>query len=63
MSLVTSPLKIKELSAIRARQYFDIIFYWLEGGILQPNQIIEPQFKNFRNSLQARIKEPFTFQR
>ena len=28
-------------------------------GILQPNQIIEPQFKNFRNSLQARIKEPF----
>ena len=49
----------RALSAIRARQYFDIIFYWLEGGILQPNQIIEPQFKNFRNSLQARIKEPF----
>ena len=49
----------RALSAIRARQYFDIIFYWLEGGILQPNQTIEPQFKNFRNSLQARIKEPF----
>lgn len=49
----------RALSAIRARQYFDIIFYWLEGGILQPNQVIEPQFKNFRNSLQARIKEPF----
>ncbi|MDB2583445.1 ATP-binding protein [Alphaproteobacteria bacterium] len=49
----------RALSAIRARQYFDIIFYWLEGGNLQPNQIIEPQFKNFRNSLQARIKEPF----
>jgi len=49
----------RALSAIRARQYFDIIFYWLEGGILQPNQIVEPQFKNFRNSLQARIKEPF----
>jgi two-component system osmolarity sensor histidine kinase EnvZ len=49
----------RALSANRARQYFDIIFYWLEGGILQPNQIIEPQFKNFRNSLQARIKEPF----
>lgn len=49
----------RALSAIRARQYFDIIFYWLEGGILQPNQIIEPQFKNFRNSLQARIREPF----
>ena len=49
----------RALSAIRARQYFDIIFYWLEGGILQPNQIIEPQFKNFRNSLQARIEEPF----
>ena len=49
----------RALSAIRARQYFDIIFYWLEGGILKPNQIIEPQFKNFRNSLQARIKEPF----
>ena len=49
----------RALSAIRARQYFDIIFYWLDGGILQPNQIIEPQFKNFRNSLQARIKEPF----
>ena len=49
----------RALSAIRARQYFDIIFYWLDGGILQPNQIIEPEFKNFRNSLQARIKEPF----
>jgi two-component system osmolarity sensor histidine kinase EnvZ len=49
----------RALSAIRARQYFDIIFYWLEGGILQPNQKIELQFKNFRNSLQARIKEPF----
>ena len=49
----------RALSAVRARQYFDIIFYWLEGGILQPNQTIEPQFKNFRNSLQARIKEPF----
>ena len=49
----------RALSAIRARQYFDIIFYWLEGGILQPNQTIEPEFKNFRNSLQARIKEPF----
>ena len=49
----------RALSAIRARQYFDIIFYWLDGGILQPNQIIEPEFKNFRNSLQDRIKEPF----
>ena len=49
----------RALSAIRARQYFDIIFYWLEGGILQPNQVIEPQFINFRNSLQARIREPF----
>ena len=49
----------RALSAIRARQYFDIIFYWLEGGILQPNQIIKPKFKNFINSLQARIREPF----
>ena len=49
----------RALSAIRARQYFDIIFYWLDSGILQPNQIIEPEFKNFRNSLQARIEEPF----
>ena len=49
----------RALSAIRARQYFDIIFYWLEGGILQPNQAIQPVFKNFRNSLEARIKEPF----
>ena len=49
----------RALSAIRARQYFDIIFYWLEGGILQPNQAIQPEFKNFRNSLEARIKEPF----
>jgi len=49
----------RALSAIRARQYFDIIFYWLEGGILQPNQAIQAEFKNFRNSLQARIKEPF----
>ena len=58
--LGTEPSKDQRaLSAIRARQYFDIIFYWLDGGILQPNQIIEPEFKNFRNSLQARIKEPF----
>jgi len=49
----------RALSAIRARQYFDIILYWLEGGILQPNQAIQPEFKNFRNSLEARIKEPF----
>ena len=49
----------RALSDIRARQYFDIIFYWLEGGILQPNQAIQPEFKNFRDSLEARIKEPF----
>ena len=28
----------RALSAVRARQYFDIIFYWLEGGILKQNQ-------------------------
>jgi two-component system, OmpR family, osmolarity sensor histidine kinase EnvZ len=49
----------RALSAVRARQYFDIIFYWLEGGILQPNQSFNSKFKNFRISLETRIKEPF----
>ena len=49
----------RALSAVRARQYFDIIFYWLDGGILKPNQSFNIQFKNFRTALEARIKEPF----
>jgi len=49
----------RALSAVRARQYFNIIFYWLEGGILKPNQSFNAKFENFRNSLQERIKEPF----
>ena len=49
----------RALSALRARQYFDIIFYWLDGGILKPNQSFNIQFKNFRTALEARIKEPF----
>ena len=49
----------RALSAVRARQYFDIIFYWLDGGILQPNQSFNSKFKNFRTSLETRIKEPF----
>ncbi len=49
----------RALSAVRARQYFNIIFYWLEGGILKPNQSFNAKFENFRISLQARIKEPF----
>ena len=49
----------RALSAVRARQYFNIIFYWLEGGILKPNQSFNEKFQNFRTSLQARIKEPF----
>ena len=49
----------RALSAVRARQYFDIIFYWLDGGILKPNQSFNSKFKNFRNSLETRIKEPF----
>jgi two-component system, OmpR family, osmolarity sensor histidine kinase EnvZ len=51
----------RALSAVRARQYFDIIFYWLDGGILQPNQSFNSKFKNFRTSLETRIKEPFYF--
>ncbi|MDC1260975.1 ATP-binding protein [Pseudomonadota bacterium] len=49
----------RALSAVRARQYFDIIFYWLDGGILKPNQSFNIQFQNFRKALEARIKEPF----
>ena len=49
----------RALSAVRARQYFDIIFYWLDGGILKPNQSVNVRFKNFRTALEARIKEPF----
>ena len=49
----------RALSALRARQYFDIIFYWLDGGILKPNQSFNIRFKNFRKALEARIKEPF----
>ena len=49
----------RALSAVRARQYFDIIFYWLDGGILKPNQSFNSKFKNFRTSLENRIKKPF----
>ncbi len=49
----------RALSAVRARQYFEIIFYWLEGGILKPNQSFNAKFKNFRSSLESRIEEPF----
>ena len=48
----------RALSASRARQYFDIIFYWLDKGILKPNQSFDLRFKNFR-ALETRIKEPF----
>ena len=49
----------RALSAVRARQYFDIIFYWLDGGILKPNQSFNIRFKSFRTALETRIKEPF----
>ena len=49
----------RALSAIRARQYFGIIFYWLEGGILKPNQFLDDKFKNFKYALENRIKKPF----
>ena len=49
----------RALSAVRARQYFDIIFYWLDGGILKPNQSFNIRFQSFRKALEARIKEPF----
>ena len=49
----------RALSAVRARQYFDIIFYWLDEGILKPNQSFNSKFKNFRTSLESRIKKPF----
>ena len=49
----------RALSAVRARQYFDIIFYWLDGGILKPNQSFKSKFRNFRTSLESRIKKPF----
>ena len=49
----------RALSAIRARQYFGIIFYWLEKGILKPNQFLDDKFKNFKYALSNRIKKPF----
>ncbi len=49
----------RALSATRARQYFGIIFYWFEGGILKPNQLLENKFRNFKLALQNRIKKPF----
>ena len=49
----------RALSAVRARKYFDIIFYWLDEGILKPNQSFNSKFKNFRTSLESRIKKPF----
>ena len=49
----------RALSAIRARQYFNIIFYWLDGGILKPNQKLHDKFKNFKYALENRIKKPF----
>ena len=41
----------RALSATRARQYFGIIFYWFEGGILKPNQLLENKFTNFKLAL------------
>ena len=52
----------RALSAARARQYFGIIFYWFEGGILKPNQTLENKFKNFNLAFQNRIKKPFIYQ-
>jgi two-component system, OmpR family, osmolarity sensor histidine kinase EnvZ len=49
----------RALSAVRARHYFGIIFYWLDGGILKPNQSVSNKFRNFRTSLESRIKKPF----
>ena len=46
----------RALSATRARQYFGIIFYWFEGGILKPNQLLENKFTNFKLALENRIK-------
>ena len=34
----------RSLSATKARQYFNFIFYWLEGGILKPNQNLDKKF-------------------
>ena len=39
----------RSLSATKARQYFNFIFYWLEGGILKPNQNLDKKFFNFRD--------------
>ena len=49
----------RSLSATKARQYFNFIFYWLEGGILKPNQNLDKKFFNFRDALSLRIKKPF----
>ena len=58
--LGTNPSKDeRSLSATKARQYFNFIFYWLEGGILKPNQNLDKKFFNFRDALSLRIKKPF----
>ena len=49
----------RALSAAKARQYFSFIFYWLEDGILKPNQKLDKKFFNFRDALLRRIKKPF----
>ena len=44
MNLVKSSKDERSLSATKARQYFNFIFYWLEGGILKPNQNLDKKF-------------------
>ena len=41
-------------------QLLKIIFYWLDGGILKPNQLLNRKFKNFKSALENRIKNPFS---
>ena len=45
----------RALSATRARQFLEY-FYWFEGGILKPNQLLENKFTNFKLALQSKLK-------
>ena len=43
----------RALSAVRARQYFDIIFYWLDKGILNDKE--KEKVASFINRLDAKL--------
>ena len=51
----------RALSAVRARQYFNIIFYWLEGGILKPNQSFNANLRTSVTLFKNELKNLFIY--